>query len=93
MKLQQIGAALLGLLTATCVYAGNATGKVGKVSVGRLGNQVFIELQAEAYAAWPCTITFSAPLPKSRHQLADFRSVHAKAILGGLHHEYSLARA
>lgn len=28
-----------------------------------------------------------------RHRLDDFRSVHAKAILGGLHHEYSLARA
>ena len=34
-----------------------------------------------------------APLSKSRHRLGDFRSVHAKAILGGLHHEYSLARA
>ena len=29
----------------------------------------------------------------ARHRLDDFRSVHAKAILGGLHHEYSLARA
>jgi len=35
----------------------------------------------------------SVPLPKSRHRLADFRFVHAKAILGGLHHEYSLVRA
>jgi putative transposase len=35
----------------------------------------------------------SVPLSKSRHRLDDFRSVHAKAILGGLHHEYSLARA
>jgi putative transposase len=35
----------------------------------------------------------SAPLPTSRHRLDDFSSVHAKAILGGLHHEYSLARA
>jgi transposase InsO family protein len=34
-----------------------------------------------------------APLALSRHWLNDFRSVHAKAILGGLHHEYSLARA
>jgi putative transposase len=33
------------------------------------------------------------PLSKSRHRLDDFCSVHAKAILGGLHHEYSLARA
>ena len=32
-------------------------------------------------------------LSPSRHGLDDFRSVHAKAILGGLHHEYSLARA
>jgi hypothetical protein len=32
-------------------------------------------------------------LSSSRHRLDDFRSVHAKAILGGLHHEYSLARA
>jgi putative transposase len=35
----------------------------------------------------------SVPLPKSRHRLEDFRSVHAKSILGELHHEYSLARA
>jgi putative transposase len=35
----------------------------------------------------------SVSLPKSRHRLADFRFVHAKAILGGLHHEYSLVRA
>ena len=33
------------------------------------------------------------PLSPSRHRLDDFHSVHAKAILGGLHHEYSLARA
>jgi hypothetical protein len=33
------------------------------------------------------------PLPPWRHRLDDFRSIHAKAILGGLHHEYSLARA
>jgi putative transposase len=34
-----------------------------------------------------------APLSKSRHRLDDFSSVRAKPILGGLHHEYSLARA
>ena len=34
-----------------------------------------------------------APLSKSRHRLDDFRSINAKAILGGLRHEYSLARA
>jgi len=34
----------------------------------------------------------SVPLPKSRHRLDDFRSVRARTILGGLHHEYSLAR-
>jgi putative transposase len=33
------------------------------------------------------------PLPKSRHRLDDFGSICAKSILGGLHHEYSLARA
>ncbi len=32
-------------------------------------------------------------LSPARHRLGDFRSVHAKAVLGGLHHEYSLARA
>ncbi|WP_116813027.1 integrase core domain-containing protein [Steroidobacter cummioxidans] len=37
-------------------------------------------------------VDLSVPLAKSRHRLADFRSVHAKAILGGLHHEYSLER-
>jgi len=35
----------------------------------------------------------TVPLSKSRHRLDDFRLVHAKPILGGLHHEYSLARA
>jgi putative transposase len=37
--------------------------------------------------------SLAVPLSSSRHRLKDFRSVHAKAILGGLHHEYSLARA
>jgi putative transposase len=32
------------------------------------------------------------PLSTSWHRLEDFRSVHTKAILGGLHHEYSLVR-
>ena len=39
----------------------------------------------------PPTIIASSPRLKSRHRLADFRSVRAKALLGGLHHEYSLA--
>lgn len=33
-----------------------------------------------------------APLSTSRHRLEDFQTVHAKSILGGLRHEYSLAR-
>ena len=33
------------------------------------------------------------PLPKSRHRLGDLGSVRSTAILGGLHHEYSLASA
>jgi len=33
----------------------------------------------------------SRSMPKSRHFLADFESVRSKAVLGGLHHEYSLA--
>jgi len=37
--------------------------------------------------------SLAVPLSSFRHRLDDFRSVHAKAILGGLHHEYSLARA
>jgi hypothetical protein len=32
-------------------------------------------------------------MPKSRHLLADFSSVRSTAVLGGLHHEYSLAAA
>jgi len=35
----------------------------------------------------------AARLSKSRHRLDDVTSVCSKAILGGLHHEYSLARA
>jgi putative transposase len=32
-------------------------------------------------------------MPKSRHSLDDFASVRGKAVLGGLHHEYSIAPA
>jgi hypothetical protein len=35
----------------------------------------------------------AARLSKSRHRLDDVASVCSKAILGGLHHEYSLVRA
>src|SRR5579862_7465786 len=35
--------------------------------------------------------TISRSMPKSRHRLEDFDSVRSKAVLGGLHHEYSLA--
>jgi putative transposase len=33
------------------------------------------------------------PLQKKRHRLDGIRSIHAKTMLGGLHHEYSLALA
>jgi len=33
------------------------------------------------------------PLPRFRHRLGDLGSVHSTAILGGLHHEYSLTPA
>jgi transposase InsO family protein len=32
-------------------------------------------------------------MPRSRHLLADFGSVRSTGVLGGLHHEYSLASA
>jgi putative transposase len=35
----------------------------------------------------------SKPMPKSRHRLDDFGSVSSKSVLGGLHHEYSIAPA
>ena len=38
-------------------------------------------------------IVASSVRPKSRHDPIDVRSVRAKAILGGLHHEYSLSAA
>jgi putative transposase len=41
----------------------------------------------------PPTNFLSPSFRKSRHRLGDFESVRAKAILGGLHHEYSLAPA
>src|SRR5687767_4757667 len=34
----------------------------------------------------------TVPLSPWLHRLDDFRSIHAKSILGGLHHEYSLTR-
>jgi len=38
-------------------------------------------------------VAASKSMPKSRHRLDDFGSVRGKAVLGGLHHEYSLAPA
>lgn len=38
-------------------------------------------------------VNLPVPLSPARHRLDNFRSVHANPILGGLHHEYSLARA
>lgn len=35
----------------------------------------------------------SRSMLRSRHILADFESVRSKAVLGGLHHEYSVAPA
>jgi len=32
-------------------------------------------------------------IPKSRHRLDDFGIVRSTAVLGGLHHEYSLCPA
>ena len=37
----------------------------------------------------PPTNIVSPSMPKTRHRLGDFGSVRVKAILGGLHHEYS----
>lgn len=41
----------------------------------------------------PPTNAVSPSNPKSRHLLDDFGSVRARAVLGGLHHEYSPAPA
>jgi hypothetical protein len=41
----------------------------------------------------PHPANLSVPLPKSRHRFDDLRSVHPKAMLDGLHHEYSLVCA
>jgi len=57
MRLTRIVAALFGLLLVTSANAGHATGKVGQVVVGRMGNQVFIELQASTFSDWPCATT------------------------------------
>lgn len=55
MKLKCLAVALASLLSTVSAYAGGATGTVGQVMVGRLGNQVFIELHAAQYSAWPCS--------------------------------------
>lgn len=59
---------------------------------------VWVSGRPRGAALWPGVpgppTHLSVPLRKSRHRLDDFRSVHVKPILGGgLHHEYSLARA
>jgi putative transposase len=38
-------------------------------------------------------ITSVRPQPSSRHRRGDSHAVRSKSILGGLHHEYSLAVA
>jgi uncharacterized protein YbjT (DUF2867 family) len=61
---------------------------VPMVSTDDVGRAAALLLQErwEAVAA-------SKSMPKSRHRLDDFGSVRGKAVLGGLHHEYSLAPA
>ena len=39
----------------------------------------------------PPEIASVVPKPESRHRLPAGTVVHAKSVLGGLHHEYSLA--
>jgi putative transposase len=41
----------------------------------------------------PPPIVTSSSFLKSRHQLGDFGAIRSTPILGGLHHEYSLAPA
>jgi putative transposase len=41
----------------------------------------------------PPVSTIVLPSPPSRHRRGESYAVHAKAVLGGLHHEYSLATA
>jgi hypothetical protein len=60
MKLKCLVVALASLLATMSAYAGGATGTVGQVMVGRLGNQVFIELHADQYSGWPCSATHSS---------------------------------
>jgi hypothetical protein len=65
---------------------------------GRLQQVVAVLAMACLLGAWSSRVPAAAasnppvPLSKSRHRLDNLRSAHAKAILGGLHHEYSLAR-
>lgn len=60
MKVKSAGIVLFGLMTAASVHAGDSTGKVGQVVVGRMGNQVFIELQASQFNNWPCSTTHAS---------------------------------
>jgi putative transposase len=41
----------------------------------------------------PPDITKAIPEPSSRHRRGDSYAVRAASVLGGLHHEYSLAAA
>jgi hypothetical protein len=60
MKITYLAAALCGLLATVSAHAGYSTGTVGQLVVGRMGNQVFIELQSDEYTNWPCSTTHSS---------------------------------
>ena len=47
----------LGLLASTLANAGYGVGTVGQLLVGRLGDQVYVELLSASIASWPCSAT------------------------------------
>ena len=49
-----IGAVLCG---ATRAFAGYGVGTVGQLMVGRLGDQVYVELLSASFNGWPCSST------------------------------------
>lgn len=73
---------MFGLMLAVSAQAGYGTAKVGQVMVGRLGNQVYVELLTQSYSGWPCATThpsgfryaFLLTSPGARDMLATILS-------------------
>jgi hypothetical protein len=84
----RIASAFLGLACVPAAFAGNAYGTVGNVLVGRLGNQVYVQLVNATVSGWPCASSvpnwgyaFLLDAPGGRDMLATVLAAKAAGQL------------